>query len=229
LKILIVTPGIKEIKLIRDRLKLQSYKDKNFSSHTLGDLDIDIFVTGYGSIFMAYNLTKIFQKESYDLAINIGLARSFDYFLEIGFVVNVIQDQFADLGFEYHGDILSLWDQEMIDSNTYPFIDNSLSNIGDFELEEVEKLPKVKAITLNTLYSSYEHIEKFRRKYNPDIETMEGAAFFFVCLSEQVSFLQIRAISGYADIQNIENWNIPVALENLADTTLAILDELRER
>lgn len=229
MKILIVAPGIKDIKLIRDRLKLIGFKDKNFSSHKLGDLDIDILVTGYGSVFMAYNLTKIFQKNFYDLAINVGLARSFDYFLEIGFVVNVIQDQFADLGFEYKGDLFNLWDQEMIDSNLYPFIDSTLSNIGNFELEEVEKLPKVKSITLNTMYSSFEHVEKFREKYNPDIETMEGAAFFFVCLSEQVSFLQIRAISGYADFQNIENWNLPNVLENLADTTISILNELRDR
>jgi len=229
LKILIASPGVKEIKLLRDKLNFKYFKDKNFSSYSLGKLNVDILVTGYGSVFMTYNLTKIFQVESYDLAINVGLAKSYDYFLEIGYVVNVVQDQFADLGFEYKGNIYSLWDNEMIDLNSYPFIDDVLNNIGDFELEEVERLPKVKAITLNTLYSTFENVEKFREKYNPDIETMEGAAFFFVCLSEQVSFLQIRAISGFADIHNVENWNLPIALENLSDTIFSILNELNVR
>jgi futalosine hydrolase len=85
----------------------------------------------------------------------------------------------------------------------------------------------VKAVTVNTLHGSKESIKRVKEKFNPEIETMDGAAFFYVCLSEKVPFLQIRAISNFVEIHRIENWNIPLAIDNLTDTVIAIFDELR--
>ena len=56
---------------------------------------------------------------------------------------------------------------------------------------------------------------------------MEGAAFFFVCLMEKVPFLQIRAVSYFTEIRKVDNWNLPLAIKNLTDTVIDILEELR--
>jgi len=227
LKILIIAATHREVKQLRDRLQFIQQHRSYLTGYQYGNLMIDILVTGLGSVFMTYHLTKIFGAISYDLAINIGIAGSFDYFLEQGFVVNVVQDQFADLGFEEKNEFYTLSEKEMLDENSYPFTEEILRSLGNFEIEEVESLIPVKAITVNTLHGSKERIKIIKEKFNPEIETMDGAAFFYVSLSEKVPFLQIRSIASFVEIRKIENWNIPLALSNLTDTLLAIFNELR--
>lgn len=164
---------------------------------------------------------------NYDLVINIGLAGSFDHFLEQGFVVNVIQDQFADLGVVHKSNFYTLAEEELMDENLFPFADGKLHSLGNFDLDEVESLIPVKGVTLNTLNSDPKWISKLRDKFEPEIETMDGAAFFYVCLREKVPFLQIRAISHFVEIRRIESWNIPSAVDSLTATTVAILNELK--
>ncbi len=227
MRILIVASTEREVKVLKDKLQLVNQHRPNLSSYRYGSLTVDILVTGVGGIFLAYNLTKVFNTVNYDLAINIGIAGSFDYFLEQGFVVNVVQDQFADLGVEEKSDFYTLGEKEMMDENTYPFTEEVLRSIGNFEIEEVESLIPVKGITVNTLHGSVESIRRIKEKFNPEIETMDGATFFFVCLNDKVPFLQIRAISNFVEIRKIENWNIPLALTNLTSSLIAIFEELR--
>ncbi len=190
-------------------------------------MGIDVLITGYGSAFTAYHLTRALNMINYDLTINIGLAGSFDHFLEQGFVVNVVQDQFADLGVEHKNKLYTLSEEELMDENEFPFAEGKLNSLGNFEIEEVDSLIPVKSITVNTLYSNPKWINIMRDKFSPEIETMNGAAFFYVCLLEKIPFLQIRAISHFVEIRRIENWNIPSALENLSESVINIIDELR--
>lgn len=201
--------------------------EPHYRSYKLGDMVIDILITGYGSIFMGYHLTRALNMINYDLCINIGLAGSFDHFLEQGFVVNVVQDQFADIGFAHKNKFFTLYEEELANENDFPFAEGKLNSLGNFEIEEVESLIPVKGITLNTYHSDPTWINMLRDKYSAEIETMNGAAFFYVCLSEKIPFLQIRSISHFVEIRRIENWNIPSALENLSAALLSILDELR--
>lgn len=227
MRILIVASTSREVKPLTDRLQLVNVYRTNFLSYRYGNLIVDVLTTGMGGIFMTYHLTKILGTVNYDMAINVGIASSFDYFLEQGFVVNVIQDQFADLGFEEKDEFFTLGEKEMLDENSYPFTEEVLRSIGNFELSEVEGLIPVKAITVNTLHGTPESIKRIKNKFNPEIETMDGAAFFFVCLNEKVPFLQIRAIASFVEIRKIENWNIPLAIRNLTDTVLSIFNELK--
>jgi len=55
------------------------------------------------------------------------------------------------------------------------------------------------------------------RKFNPDIETMEGATFFYICSMENIPFLALRAISNRVEKRNRDNWNITLALKNLSE------------
>jgi futalosine hydrolase len=54
-------------------------------------------------------------------------------------------------------------------------------------------------------------------KFNPDIESMEGATFFYICRREKIPFLALRAISNIVEIRNRSNWDIKLALLNLAE------------
>jgi futalosine hydrolase len=227
LKILIVAAASREVKQLSDKLEFMQSINANYTCHKYGTLLVDILITGVGSIFTTYNLTKALNATDYDLAINIGIAGSFDYFLEQGFVVNVIQDQFADLGVEEDNNFYTLSEKELMNENIYPFSREILKNKGNFDIEEVDSLIPVKAITVNTLTGNQEAIEKLKVKFNPEIITTEGAAFFYVCLLENMPFLQIRAISNFVEIRKIENWNIPLAIKNLNDSIVEIFNELK--
>lgn len=227
MKILIVAASNTETKQLSDKLEFIQSINNNYVCYKYGTLGIDILVTGVGSIFTTYYLTKALNSNNYDLAINMGIAGSFDYFLEQGFVVNVIQDQFADLGVEENDNFYTLSEKELMNENIYPFRKEILKNQGTYDIDEVDSLIPVKSITVNTLIGSLESVEKLKKKFKPEIMTTEGAAFFYVCLMEDIPFLQLRAISNFVEIRKIENWNIPLALKNLSDSILTIFEELR--
>lgn len=227
MRILIVASSNREVLDFTQNLEFVHQIEPHYKSYKWGEMNLDILIAGYGSIFMAYHLTKALNMINYDLAINIGLAGSFDHFLEQGFVVNVVQDQFADLGTEHKGKIYTLHEEELMDENEFPFAEGVLNSLGNFEIEEVESLIPVKGITLNTLYTDPKWNNIMRDKYAPEVETMNGAAFFYACLAEKVPFLQIRSISHFVEIRKIENWNIPSALKNLTSSLMSTLEELK--
>lgn len=227
MKILLVASSNSEVKLLRDKLNFVSKVSSNLYNYKLGNLEIDILITGHGSVFMAYHLSKTLNTYSYDLAINMGIAGSFDYFLELGFVVNVIQEQFADLGFEEKDDFFTLGEKELLNEDSFPFTGEILRTLGNFEIDVVDSLIPVKAITVNTLHGRQENIQKVKTRFKCEIETMSGAAFFYTCLMEKIPFLQIRSISYFIEIRKVENWHHRLALGNLTTTVLEILEELR--
>lgn len=227
MRILIVASSNREVMDFTSKLEFIHQIEPHYRSYKSGEMQLDILLTGYGSVFTSYHLTRALHMINYDLAIHIGLAGSFDHFLEQGFVVNVVQDRFADLGVEHKHKIYTLFEEELMDENEFPFVEGVLNSLGNFEIDEVESLIPVKGITLNTFYSDPKWITILRDKYSPEIETMNSAAFFYVCLSEKVPFLQIRAISNFVEIRRIENWNIPSALKNLTGSLFHLLEELR--
>jgi futalosine hydrolase len=227
MKILLVSASSTEIKGIRDKLTFVNKVTPNLSVYKYGKLKIDLLITGYGSVFTAYYLTRTLQANSYDLTINAGVAGSFDYFLEQGFVVNVIRDQFADLGFEDKNGFYTLGEKELLNEDSFPFTGEVMNSLGNFEIEEVDSLIPVKAITVNTIHGSQEKIQRLKAKYKAEIETMDGAAFFYVCLMEKVPFLQIRAVSSFVEIPRVENWYLPLALKNLTKSLMDIFAELK--
>lgn len=212
MNILIVSATEKEIFPTLNKIK--SFNQDN--------LEVDILVTGIGAVFTSYLLTRKLSEKEYDLIINAGIAGSFNPDLNIGDTVYVQSDQFADLGFEDKDKFYTVFEKGFIPENQFPFKNALLENPYEFEFD----LKEVPAITVNTTHGCEKSIDLFKNKFNADIETMEGAAFFYVCLNEGVKFLQIRTISNYVEERNEANWNIPLAIKNLNQKLLEIFNVL---
>ena len=204
-RILIVSATENEIK------KLRTFTDKNKSPHS-----IDIIVTGIGAVATTYALTKQLQKNKYHLTLNFGLAGSFNSDLEIGSVVNVTQDNFADIGAEDGEDFLTLSEMELDG-------DNEIMNESKINNKVLECIPKVCGITVNTVHGNEKSIEKVFNRFRPNTESMEGASFLFCCIMEKVPCAQIRAVSNFVERRNKNNWNIQLAIENLNMKAIEIL------
>ena len=180
---------------------------------------VDRLVSGVGMVATAHSLTRELQSKSYDLAINIGLAGSFDRTFKLGEVVRVVEDILSELGAEDGENILSL--KEMGLSGT-----DILLNLDETMNPHVNKFRKVRGITVNTVHGNEQSIETIQKRLHPQVETMEGAAFFYVCGKEGVSSLQLRAISNYVEKRNREAWDIPLALANLKTAVTDLLNIL---
>ena len=187
---------------------------------------IDLLVTGLGAVATAYNLAKALTNTPYDLVLNIGIAGSFSQKHPVGEVVVVSHECFADLGVTEECGFKTAFDMNLLSPNSKPFTAGWLSCPYPARYPIAQKLPTAKAITINTVTGTKERLNELRSAFNPDIESMEGAAFFYVCLCEEVPFLQIRSISNMVGVRDKTMWNIPLALKNLGKVSEALLSNI---
>ena len=173
--------------------------------------DFEILITGIGMLNTSISLTQRLSSGKYDLLINIGVAGSFNPELNIGDVVEVVEEKISELGFE-DGESFS------------EFNEFNLKNV--FENKSKTDLLRVRSITVNRVHGNKRSITEIINRLNPDIENMEGAAFFQVCNTFNVPCIQIRAISNKVEHRNKDNWNLPLAIKNLNNKVEEIIAEL---
>jgi len=208
MKILIVAATNFEIK------NIQSEIENNFDKKQ--KTIIEFLVTGIGIHATTYCLTKYLILNKPDLVINIGICGSFNRELNIGDIVNITEEQFGDLGIIEKNNFCTLFDFEFLNPNQFPY--NNQKLISNFENVNNFEIKHAKGITVNTCSGEETQIQQRIEKFNSDVESMEGAAVFYVCLNENIPVIQIRAISNYVEERNKLNWNIPLALQNLTKT-----------
>jgi futalosine hydrolase len=185
----------------------------------MGKHKLDFLIMGVGMVATTYSMTKKVSQNRYNLAINCGIAGSFDKTIMVGETVLVTEDYLSEMGAEDGNNFLRLKDMNLTGNDffksTFEFPANK--NIG---------LRKVKAITVNTVHGNESSIEKISNRLKPQVESMEGAAFFFVCENENIPSLQVRGISNYVEKRNRELWDIQLALKNLKENLTKIIREI---
>jgi futalosine hydrolase len=112
-----------------------------------------------------------------------------------------------------------------MDPDEAPFRSGKLLNNTTPKGSVLRKLDRVRGITSNTIHGHPETIRKIREQFHPDVESMEGAAFFYACLLSGVPFHQIRSISNFVEERDKSKWDIPLALANLNNKMFDILKE----
>jgi futalosine hydrolase len=63
-----------------------------------GDSTVDVLLTGVGIASATFHVTRLLSSRRYDLAIQAGIAGSFNKQINLGDVVIVSNDRFAQLG-----------------------------------------------------------------------------------------------------------------------------------
>ena len=192
-------------------------KRKNFVTVKHKEMSVDYLLSGVGMVntALALGASKSIQ---YDLMMNVGTCGAFNADLKIGEVVNVSEDCFSELGAQDDDTFLSisqinLGNEKVIANN--PFT-NSYS----------QQFRKVKGITVNTVHGNEYSITEIKKRLNPDVESMEGAAFLLACNNFNRTCIQLRAVSNKVEKRNKENWNLPLAITNLNKCLIELLDTL---
>jgi len=212
LRILLVTATNAEADTLRQMTGIKNSP----SGYKFDDHEIISVVTGVGTVATAWTMTKwISSGLKPDLALNIGIAGSFRNEFLKGDVVVPVSDCFADAGIDTPEGFLTLAEAGLEDPDRFPFSRGRILADNRFVNSAVKLLKPVNAITVNTITGSQEVIEKLVKKYQPDIETMEGAAFFYVCCREKIPFLAVRSVSNKVEPRKKERWEMDLALNNL--------------
>lgn len=184
----------------------------------------DFLITGVGCPATIYQLTKRLHQIDYDLVIQAGIAGSFTNSLNLGNVVLVKQDNFADIGASEKSTFHTFFEMGLGDQDAFPYNKGWLKN--NSEWIDSFFLQKVKAITVNTVTDDEAYISKQVLKFDPQIESMEGAAFHYVCLQENIPFMQLRAVSNYVGVRDKADWKMKEAIENLNAELIDIVNSL---
>ncbi|MBC8173369.1 MAG: futalosine hydrolase [Chitinophagales bacterium] len=192
-------------------------------SVTYRNLELDLLITGPGIHNTSYHLGRQFAVTKYDMVMNCGICGAFDNTLKIGEPVHIISEEFGDFGADDDNQFRTAFEIGLIEYNTAPFKNGKLMNAV---FPDVEHIKAVKGLTVNTVHGNEKKIKRSKMKFDADVESMEGAAFFFACLTESLPFLSIRAVSNYIEKRNKNNWNIPLAIENANTALISILDKL---
>jgi futalosine hydrolase len=185
---------------------------------------VDVLITGVGVPSTIYHLQKRIHQLDYDFIIQAGIAGSFHSEISLGNVVLVNRDCFADLGMEENGNYTPVFKTEFTDKDEFPFSNGWLINTNMPLLKTA--LENVKAITVNKVSDSTLQRTQFESNFKADIETMEGAALHYVCLQENIPFLQIRSISNYVGERDKTRWMMKDAIENLNSELQILIKEL---
>ncbi|MCC8410741.1 futalosine hydrolase [Mucilaginibacter sp. UR6-1] len=175
-----------------------------------------LLITGAGMVATAFALGRHLATNTYDLVINLGIAGSFDHGIALGTVCEVTEDTLVELGAE--------------DDETFITIDEL--GFGESRFKATYNLPssahikKVIAATVNTVHGNEASIQKLSSRVNAQLESMEGAAFFYACEQAGVPCVQIRSVSNYVEKRNRAAWQIGLAIKNLNTFAAELLRNL---
>lgn len=188
-----------------------------------GDSRLQVLITGVGMMQTAYALTRLVRHHRFDFALQAGIAGSFNRQIPLSEVVQVTKEMLGDLGAEDHYNFHDVFDLGLANPNTAPFSNKQLIAPQHPFIESLS-LQKVSSLSINSVSgSSFTSTARYDR-YHCDLESMEGAAFFFVCLNENLSFAQIRAISNYVEARDRSKWKIKEAVMALNQKLIRLLE-----
>jgi futalosine hydrolase len=217
-RILIVAATEPEVAPMLGRMYSTPTADTCVDTYTHGIHDIDVLITGVGMVATAAWCSRAMTQSSYDLALNFGICGTFDSFIDLGTVVHITSDRLAELGAEDRDRFLTLEELEL--SGESEFV-----NLDPPSNPELDSLPAVTAITVNTVHGNERSIAAICERFNPQVESMEGAAFMSACLIHKVPFAQVRAVSNLVEPRNRDAWKMAEAMHNLSVSAMRIVDQ----
>lgn len=204
-RILLHIPTAREAEIICREFSISSKKD--FQQVEWNKLKIDLLISGAGMPASAWALGKYLGKD-YSLAIQLGLAGSYRNEIKNGSVLRVKRDVVADFGV-WHKDSFEPFTEKPFGFTDAPPFQNGFLLENFPNLPEYLKLPEANAATVSSIIADGRAGTPLANYYQADIESMEGAAFFYATAKTQIPALQIRAISNKTAERDPQKWDMP--------------------
>ena len=223
MRILVVAATDPEVSALVRKLGRVRQQRERLAEYVCADRAVHVLITGVGMVATAAWCSRELSESRYDLALDVGLCGSFDRGLVPGTVVHVVSDCLPELGAEDGDRFVSLEELGLEDRLDARFSCAELRNPAPPKNGVLERLPKAKGITVNTVHGHERSIAAVVERLHPQVESMEGAAFMYACLMHGVPFAQIRAVSNVVERRNRGAWKVQEAIDALGETAFEVV------
>jgi futalosine hydrolase len=201
----------------------------DFISHQEPDVEageIEVVITGIGLVATTYALTQHIYRHRPSLVIQAGIAGCFLPHKKAE-VFAVKEDVAADLGVAEAGGFKTIFDLGLAQKNDPPFREGLLVNPYE-KLLSHSGLKPVRGISVNSISTHKKTINWYQQYFSPVVESMEGAALHYVCLTEKVPFLQVRAVSNEVGQRDKTKWDMKGSIQHLNEVLIKLLIQLKK-
>jgi len=178
---------------------------------------VDSVIGGVGLTATAYTALKVIREQRPDVLILAGVAGMYPHAsLGIGDTVLVESECEGDLGFftpdgfRHLAHLAIEMDFETRHTLSCP------------HLPAAPPLPLARSLSLNAA------LAPFVDTTEAEIENMEGAAFFHVCLQEGQRFFEVRSISNVVKLGH-DDWDLDASVASLAAGVTRLIETLRRQ
>jgi nucleoside phosphorylase len=234
MKLLILCSNIREAQGIIDWLQdgipfdsaLKSLFNQTPSSYYCGqklEMEIELVITGNTMLDVAFQLGRILQCKKFHLVLQLGFCSAYDETLQLGDLVNVINDKPGDVGLLSDESLQDAYNSAMYNINDVPHVKGGFINFTNAYFNAFLPIRKVAAITVNTLNIDCLSIAFRQKQYNVHIETANGLGCTYACLYQKQPFYQLRAVSRVL-YQALDDEN--KAIESLTIQTIELLQKI---
>lgn len=187
---------------------------------------IDWYITGVGIVPTVFNLVQRLSADKPDLIVNVGIAGAIHKSLQLGETVWITQDEFYQWGAEDHDKFIDVFSMGLLDKNQKPFSDGKICGSIVSEFFPSSNLNTVCGLTVQKVHGNKLSINELQTHCtNIEVESMEGAAVFYVAKMLDIPVLQLRSISNYVEPRDRSSWKIKEAINNLNEHLIKILKQ----
>lgn len=211
---LLVSATAREIRPLLDAFSLGDLQDGDSVTANAYGHGLTVLVTGVGMMQAAFHTGVQLAARSFDHAVQAGIAGAFDRELALVDVVEVVSQQYGDLGFVTQGRVTDVFDMGLMDADRTPWWRGKLLNPGKDNRRHAS-LPKVSGLSVNSISSQEAVISELQVKYGAQVESMEGIGFQYACLSRGQEYAEIRAVSNYVEPRDRSKWRVEAAVAAL--------------
>ena len=213
MKILIIAATSAEIFPFVDHFKVPLNTEIS-----IGHFQVLTIISGAGMVATAYSLGIALRNFQPDFILNVGIAGAIDRTIELGSLVNVVQDYLHRFGAEDNNQFISASEIGLLNPEVEYLQTSPIKIDRNTLLNSIDMLPKVNGITVQTVHGNASSIEKLKIQHpEAQTESMEGAAVFYAGFMEKIPVIQLRSISNIVEPRNRASWKISEAIKVLND------------
>ena len=190
----------------------------------LNDIKVNILVTGVGIMNTTHGVTNTLNHTPpfYHYCIQAGIGGSFSTDHPPGSLVFVKEQLIGDLGVEENNEFKDVFDLGLQRPSAQHYDQKIMVNFNQQDWQNYN-VPFVRGITINEITTRASRIQQLKQKYQPVVESMEGAAFHYSCMAASKPFIELRAISNYVGERDKSKWKMKEAIEALNKKLLEML------
>ena len=126
MKLLLTAATYFEIEPALSHLNTSWKKEEKGTFHR-NDWSLAVCIHGIGMMSTTYELTKLFQEEKFDFAIQAGIGGSYNRNFQLGEVVMISEEHLGDLGAEDGYQFLDVFELNLVNQNQFPFKNGKLT------------------------------------------------------------------------------------------------------